>query len=104
MSWEKSSSSGTSSSSSKPFISSSSWSGPMQMSWEENAKGTSYVPRTGPAIVHEGERIIRKNDNGSRGNISITVNVRALDPIGMAQVVEREIMPRVEEAKRRVWA
>ncbi|MBK9363004.1 MAG: phage tail length tape measure family protein [Rubrivivax sp.] len=50
------------------------------------AAGTAYVPRTGPAIVHEGERIIPAADNadlmrilrGDGGNGALVAEVRRL--------------------------
>jgi hypothetical protein len=41
-------------------------------SWPQYATGTDYVPRTGPAIVHQGEKIIPANqNNGSSAPITI---------------------------------
>lgn len=35
------------------------------------ASGTDYVPRTGPAIIHEGEAVLTKEENAGRGGAGI---------------------------------
>ena len=45
--------------------------------WPQYATGTDYVPRTGPAIIHQGERIIPAEQNrsgASSGPVTININ------------------------------
>lgn len=65
--------------------------------------GSSYVPRTGPAVVHEGETIIRKSETTNNRAVNINLHITALDPIGMKSVVEKEIIPLISQVQRRTW-
>jgi len=68
-------------------------------------KGTDYVPKTGFALVHEGEQIIPANQKQRGGNTIIMNNyITALDPIGMKNVVEQEIKPMLDDVERREWS
>ena len=67
------------------------------------ASGIEHVPRTGPAMLHEGERIIRKQDVRTDNSRTISIQIQALDPIGMKQVVERDIAPLIADYQRRTW-
>lgn len=41
--------------------------------------GTDYVPRTGFAMVHEGERIVTATDNKRGGGSSVSIGIQAID-------------------------
>ncbi len=67
------------------------------------AGGTSHVPRTGIALVHEGERIIRREEVRRERHNSYTFNITALDPIGMREVIRTQIAPELRLAESRNW-
>ena len=60
--------------------------------------GTSYVPRTGPAMVHRGEEIIPPNRRGSRGEITINIDLRnaVVDNVDrLSQKIAEQVMIRI---------
>ena len=60
--------------------------------------GTSYVPRTGPAIVHRGEEIIPANRRRSRGEININIDLRnaVVDNVDrLSQKIAEQVMIRI---------
>ena len=64
------------------------------------SSGSEYVPRTGPAIVHEGERIVRSSEVTNNRPLSLTINIAGLLT---PEMVENDIYPAIEELKKRVW-
>ncbi len=67
--------------------------------------GASYVPRTGPAIVHQGEKIVPANQNFSMGgiNLNFTINGggrQAADEI--AHVLKYELSASLRDAIKRI--
>ncbi len=65
---------------------------------QEFQLGTSYVPRTGPAIVHRGEEIIPANRRGSRGEITINIDLRnaVVDNVDrLSQKIAEQVMIRI---------
>jgi len=50
--------------------------------------GTTYVPKTGFALVHEGERIVSKNQTTNMGGINITVSGSG-DPVKVANEIAK---------------
>ena len=57
--------------------------------------GTSYVPHTGPAILHQGEAVLTARENASRGRSGPTVNLSgtfySYDPHELANAQERKL-------------
>jgi hypothetical protein len=60
-----------------------------QVGMRAYATGTDYVPYTGPAIVHEGERIIPKGQNKG-GSYTLNVN-GASNPEQVAGIVVQRL-------------
>jgi hypothetical protein len=58
------------------------------------ASGTDYVPRTGLALVHQGERITPAGQNGGGVTIVQNLNVSAETPLAMREVVF-SLMPQI---------
>jgi hypothetical protein len=60
--------------------------------------GTNYVPRTGLAVVHQGEAIIPAGQNkwGSGGTVNI--NITAVDPDGTRKVVDEYLIPAITKS------
>lgn len=60
-------------------------------------KGTDYVPRTGPYILHQGEKVIPadKKNNGSQINITLSptimINGATGDPAQLAKDIDRQL-------------
>jgi hypothetical protein len=64
-------------------------------------QGLSYVPRTMPVVVHEGERILTRQENinynyNSGGN-SQTINVINLDP---EKLTKKSVIPVIEQERK----
>lgn len=56
--------------------------------------GTEYVPRTGLAMLHQGEAVIPASQNKSgTGSANITFNISGTDPRGLKEMVQTEIAP-----------
>lgn len=72
-------------------------------------EGTKYVPETGPAIVHQGEAVIPKDEaaamrSGSWGGGATTLNINISTPVltpGSAEAVARYLEPIITRAMQR---
>lgn len=56
--------------------------------------GTNYVPRTGLAMVHEGEAIIPASQNTGGGGVGVTFNVSAIDAKSFMSFVNNPLVMR----------
>lgn len=61
------------------------------------ASGTDYVPRTGLALVHQGERIIPANENGGGVTINQTIQFAANTPAAVRDAV-MAMLPTIQQA------
>jgi hypothetical protein len=82
---------------------------------EGHARGLAYVPRTGPYKIHEGERILTREERlayergltpsgGGSGAVTLTVNLTVNGgsgtPTEIASAVQRALRPLVEDVLR----
>lgn len=70
------------------------------------ARGTDYVPTTGPYILHQGEAVVPAAQNNPVTNNypkSYEININALDPLGMEKVIKNQLIPLINEGRGRGW-
>ena len=72
------------------------------LEYAEYQRGTWYVPRTGPAILHEGEMVIPadlaeeiRRGRGRGVVVNITVNGAGMDADQLAEVISRKMVSRL---------
>ena len=54
--------------------------------------GTDWVPRTGPAILHQGEAVLSRQENARRGpTVNMSGQFYAYDPTQLAEAQERKL-------------
>jgi hypothetical protein len=67
------------------------------------ASGTDYVPRTGLALVHQGERITPAGQNGDGAPVNLTIYFSANTPAASRDAVYAAAPVLIEGAKRAVF-
>ena len=68
------------------------------------AVGTAYVPKTGPAILHEGERVLTKEENtkGGRSGSNQTVNIDMSGMTLQTKMDKEELVPFIRKELRNI--